>query len=107
MVAPVIGGALSGFMLTKPHNMGKNLDPQKIEQIKKGVTSREEVIASLGSPSAIGKDANNNTVFTYTYHELGSTLSTMFKSNYDPNTSTLMITFDTSGKVKDVVSSYK
>lgn len=46
---------------------GRKIDQTKVDQIQKGVTTRDEVKKLLGAPDQIIRDANGNTTFQYHY----------------------------------------
>ena len=107
VAVPIAAGAFAGYSATKEQSIGRKISPDEVNKIKVERTTREEVINLFGSPDDTQRLSSGETVFTYTYQEIGSTLSHLIKRNQQYNSGRLMVTFGSNGKVKDVVSSFK
>ena len=55
------------FTFTSCATVGRKIDPKAVNSIKKGETTRQQVIQLLGSPDQITKDLNGNITMTYMY----------------------------------------
>ena len=92
--------------------VGRKLDPAKIDQIKKGETTREQVLKLIGSPDQMTRDGGGNVTFTYMYLRATTKPESFipvvgsFVGGVNMQNQTLMLTFDPQGVVKDFVSSY-
>ncbi|MEW6304405.1 MAG: outer membrane protein assembly factor BamE [Verrucomicrobiota bacterium] len=93
-------------------SVGRKLDTAKIDQIKKGETTREEIQKWFGSPDQITKDANGNTTYSYMYVRATAKPETYiplvgaFAGGANVQNQSLMVTFGDDGKVKDMISTY-
>lgn len=91
---------------------GRKLDEAKINQIKKGQTTREDVIKLVGSPDQMMRTASGETTFTYTYFRATAKASSFipivgaFAGGADVQNQMLMVTFGPDNLVKDYVSTY-
>jgi outer membrane protein assembly factor BamE (lipoprotein component of BamABCDE complex) len=101
----IIGLALVGCV-----SVGRKLDQSKVEQIKKGETSRAQVLQLVGSPEQIMRYGNGQT--TFSYHFIRATpkasnfipIAGAFAGGAKVQNEMLMVTFGTNGIVSDVVS---
>jgi outer membrane protein assembly factor BamE (lipoprotein component of BamABCDE complex) len=48
-------------------SVGRKLDESKVDQIKQGVTTRDQVIQLVGSPDQLTRDGAGNITFQYIY----------------------------------------
>jgi outer membrane protein assembly factor BamE (lipoprotein component of BamABCDE complex) len=93
-------------------SVGRKLDQSKLEQIKKGETTRQEVVALIGSPDQVLTDASGKTIFTYTFvrskvkGETYIPIYGSFAGGANVQTQMYQVTFGPDGKVVDYISSY-
>ena len=86
---------------------GKRIDGTKIGEIKKGRTTRTEVISLFGNPENITNSADGTTVFTYSFASAGATpvsyipVIGLFAGGMNIENESLLITFDENNTVKD------
>ncbi len=52
LAAAVLGGCARGFLSYPPQVRGNRIDPDRLEELVSGVSTRADVAALLGSPSA-------------------------------------------------------
>jgi outer membrane protein assembly factor BamE (lipoprotein component of BamABCDE complex) len=93
-------------------SVGHKLDESKIDQIKKGVTTRDQVVQLVGSPDQITRDGFGRVTFQYIYSRATTKASTFipivgaFAGGANVQSQMLMVTFDTNNVVSDLFSSY-
>ncbi len=86
-------------------NLGDEFKPEDVEKIKKGITTRTEVIAVLGAPDRLVQ-VNGHDVFQYYRYDLksGSLLLLLVNfSRVNIKSDDLYILFNRDGVVEDVV----
>jgi outer membrane protein assembly factor BamE (lipoprotein component of BamABCDE complex) len=94
-------------------SVGRKLDESKVDQIKKGVTTRDQVVQLVGSPDQITRDGFGRVMFQYIYSRATTKPSTFipivgaFTGGADVQSQMLMVTFDTNNAVSDLFSSYE
>jgi outer membrane protein assembly factor BamE (lipoprotein component of BamABCDE complex) len=59
LMASLVAGCVS---------VGRKLDQSAVDRIKKGETTREEVLKSLGSPDQMMRIGNGDVTFHYSFH---------------------------------------
>ena len=90
---------------------GRKIDETKVDQIKRGITTKEEVLKLIGSPETITKDADGNVTFLYHYvyaQTKGSTfipIVGMFAGGVDTKQQGVTVRFDPTGLVTGVETS--
>ena len=47
--------------------VGRKIDVDAVNRIEKGKTTRQQVLASIGSPDQVTRDGDGNTTYTYMY----------------------------------------
>lgn len=100
------------ILVTGCASVGRKLDESKIDQIKKGKTTRQEVLALVGSPDQMTHNGSGETTFTYLYARATATPATYipivgaFAGGANVQHQMLMVTFGSDGFVKDFISSY-
>jgi outer membrane protein assembly factor BamE (lipoprotein component of BamABCDE complex) len=93
-------------------SVGRKLDENAVAKIKKGETTRAEVLKSLGSPDQMTRDGEGNVTFQYIYVRATTKPSTFipvvgaFAGGANVQNQMLMVTFGTNGVVKDLISTY-
>ncbi len=91
---------------------GRKVDQSNLEKIKKGETTREEVLQLIGSPDQIMKDGNGNITMQYMYVRVTVKPETLipvvgsFVGGTNTQNQMVMITIGPDGKVSDIFSSY-
>jgi len=91
--------------------IGRKLEQANIEKIRKGETTREEVIKFLGSPDQMMRDANGNITMSYMYVRATAKPETFipivgaFIGGANFQNQTVIIVIDLDGIVKDIISS--
>jgi len=91
---------------------GRKIDQTSLEKIKKGETTREEVIQLLGSPDQITKDTNGNITMMYMYVRATAKPESFipvvgaFAGGTNTQNQMVMITIGPDGKVSDIFTSY-
>jgi outer membrane protein assembly factor BamE (lipoprotein component of BamABCDE complex) len=86
-------------------NLGDEFKPEDVEKIKKGATTRSEVVSVLGAPDRIVQ-ANGHDIFHYYRYDLksGSLLLLLVNfSRVNIKSDDLYILFNRDGVVEDVV----
>jgi outer membrane protein assembly factor BamE (lipoprotein component of BamABCDE complex) len=105
-------GIILGLALCGCATSGRKLDQSKVDAIKKGETTRDQVIKLIGSPDQVAKSSSGDTVFTYSFMRAtvkGSTFIPIvgaFAGGVDTQNQMVMITFGPDGVVKEYVSTY-
>lgn len=93
-------------------SVGRKLDTAKVEQIKKGETTREQVLKLIGSPDQTTKSSNGDVTFSYMYSRATAKGSSFipivgaFAGGVNTQNQTAVVTFGPDGIVKEIVSSY-
>ncbi len=91
---------------------GRRIDQPNLEKIKKGETTREEVLQLIGSPDQITKDGNGNITMQYMYVRATIKPESLipfvgaFVGGMNTKNQMVMITIGPDGKVSDIFSSY-
>ncbi len=105
-------GALLALTVAGCVSIGHKLDPEKMDQIKKGETTRDQTIALLGSPDQVAKDSDSNVTFSYIYSRSTPKPATfipivgLFAGGADIQNQTFLVTFGPNGIVKNTTSTY-
>lgn len=92
--------------------VGRKLDPNKVAQIQKGVTTRNEVVGLIGSPDQMTRDGDGNVTFQYLYVRATAKGSSFipvygaFAGGANVQNQTVMVVFNPDGVCKDIISSY-
>lgn len=55
------------LMLTGCASVGRKIDTAKLDQIKKGQSTKEDVVKLLGTPNSLTSDSEGNTTMAYIY----------------------------------------
>ena len=93
-------------------SVGRKLDESAVAKIKKGETTRAEVLKSLGSPDQITRDGDGNVTFQYMYVRATAKPATYipivgaFAGGANVQNQMVMVTFGTNGVVEDLISTY-
>jgi outer membrane protein assembly factor BamE (lipoprotein component of BamABCDE complex) len=93
-------------------SVGHKIDPLKVDQIKKGESTAEEVRALIGSPDQMTRNASGQTIWEYHYAHSSVKGQTyipyygMFAGGARVQTQLVKITFGPDGKVEDYLISY-
>ncbi len=93
-------------------SMGRKIDQSAVDQIKKGQTTKDEVVKMIGSPDQVSKNANGDTTFMYMFIRATPTPGTFVPivgplvSGSKMQNQTLCVTFGADGIVKDYVSTH-
>lgn len=91
--------------------IGHRINQASIERIKKGQTTKEEVLQWLGSPYQVTNDGNGNTTFFYMYSNYAMKPQTFIPvlgaltGGGDMESQSAMVFFGPDGVVKDITSS--
>ena len=99
-------------LLTGCASVGHKLDETKVAQIKKGITTREQVLQLVGSPDQITRDGNGNVTFQYLYCRATAKASSFipvvgaFAGGANVQNQMLMVTFGPNSVVNDLISTY-
>lgn len=92
--------------------VGRKIDPSNFEKIKKGETTKDEVVSLLGSPDHLTISGNGNTAMTYIYSRAAARPETFIPfvgalvGGYDVQTQAVVIVVGPDGKVIDYSASY-
>ncbi len=92
-------------------SVGHQLDQAKVEQIKKGVTTREQVLQLVGKPDQMTRDGDGIVTFQYVYVHASATaasyipLAGPFVGGANTRTEMLSVTFGTNDVVSSLVNS--
>lgn len=90
--------------------VGRKIDQSATDKIKKGETTREEVVASIGSPDQITRLSNGDMTFTYHYMRATPTPQSFIPvigplvSGSNVQNQTVIVTFGPDNIVKDIFS---
>ena len=99
LFAALISLAASAPITTYGEGPRDPFDQSRIEQIQKGSTTKEQIIALFGEPNAKDLPANRDETWIYTYVATQASASSQTSVPRD-HSSMLMITFDNRGIVK-------
>ena len=97
--AALIGLTASVPNATYGEGPGGTFDQSRFEQIQKGSTTKDNIIALFGEPGAKDLPANRDETWIYTYVATQASASSQTSVPRD-HSSMLMITFDNRGIVK-------
>lgn len=103
---------LAAALLCGCASVGHKLDQSKVDQIKKGETTREQVIQLIGSPNQITRDSAGRMTFQYMYVRSTAKASTfipvvgIFAGGANIQNQITMVTFNSSNIVSDVFTTY-
>lgn len=103
---------LATALFTGCATMGRKLDQTNIDKIKKGETTREEVLQLIGSPDQIMRDGDGNVTFMYMYVRATAKpegfipVVGVFAGGVDTQNQMFQVTFGEDGVVKNVLSTY-
>jgi outer membrane protein assembly factor BamE (lipoprotein component of BamABCDE complex) len=92
-------------------SVGRKLDPQKVAQIRNGM-SRQEVIGLVGSPDQMTRTGGGETVFLYHYARATAKAESFipiagaFMGGANVQNQMLQVVFSAEGVVKDFTSTY-
>jgi outer membrane protein assembly factor BamE (lipoprotein component of BamABCDE complex) len=104
--------ALMASLLASCATVGRKLDQASVDKIKKGETTREEVIRLIGSPDQVTRLGNGDTTLTYMYvratpkPESFIPIVGVFAGGANVQNQMVMVTFGPDGIVKDIISTY-
>ena len=93
-------------------SVGRKLDQASVDRIKKGETTREQVLKLIGSPDQMTRDGNGNVTFSYMYLRATAKPATYipivgaFAGGANVQNQMVMVTFGSDGIVKDIISTY-
>lgn len=93
-------------------SVGRKLDQGAVDRIKKGETTRNEVLKWLGSPDQIMRMGNGDVIFQYMYVRATAKPETYipivgaFAGGANIQNQMVMVTFGPDGVVKDIISTY-
>jgi outer membrane protein assembly factor BamE (lipoprotein component of BamABCDE complex) len=93
-------------------SVGRKLDQSAVDRIKKGETTRDEVLKSLGSPDQIIRMGNGDVTFQYMYIRATARPESYipvvgaFAGGANVQNQMLTVTFGPDGIVKDIISTY-
>ncbi len=91
---------------------GRKIDQAAADQIEKGKTTKEQVIALIGSPESISRSSNGDTTYIYNYTRATAKpinfvpIVGAFAGGADVQHQMYMVTFDPKGIVKSYTSNY-
>jgi outer membrane protein assembly factor BamE (lipoprotein component of BamABCDE complex) len=89
---------------------GRKIDQAAADSIKKGVTTRQDVVNMLGSPELITRNSNGDTIFVYSYTRATAKPATFipyigpFVGGANVQQQSTRVTFGPDGVVKDFSS---
>ena len=93
-------------------SVGRKIDQSAVEKIKKGETTKAQVIQLIGSPDQITKIDGNSTTFTYMFTRVTTKPTTfipyvgLLAGGADTQNQMLMITFGPDDIVNNIVDSH-
>jgi outer membrane protein assembly factor BamE (lipoprotein component of BamABCDE complex) len=96
-------------MLCGCASVGTKIDQTQTDQIKKGVTTREECVQWFGDPSSVSIDGNGRHIAMWIHSEVRNRAQNfipvvgLISSKMDTKTQTLMVIFDDHEVVVDFV----
>ncbi|MGB7912139.1 MAG: outer membrane protein assembly factor BamE [Desulfobaccales bacterium] len=102
LVAGLVGCATSG----------RKIDQGAADQIEKGKTTKEQVVALIGSPESISRSSNGDTTYIYNYTRATAKpinfvpIVGAFAGGADVQHQMYMVTFGPNGIVKSYSSNY-
>jgi outer membrane protein assembly factor BamE (lipoprotein component of BamABCDE complex) len=91
---------------------GRKIDQSAADKIEKGKTTRDQVVNLLGSPDRITRRGNGDTIFMYNYMRATAKPATFIPifgplvGGANVQHQMYMVTFDSNGVVKDILSTY-
>jgi outer membrane protein assembly factor BamE (lipoprotein component of BamABCDE complex) len=103
---------LAAALLCGCASVGHKLDQSKVDQIKKGETTRDQVIQLIGSPDQITRAGDGSLTFQYIYTRATTKPSTFipivgaFAGGMNMQNQITMVTFNSSNIVSDVFTTY-
>jgi outer membrane protein assembly factor BamE (lipoprotein component of BamABCDE complex) len=103
---------LSAVFLTGCATVGRKLDQSAVDQIKKGVTTRDQVIQLIGSPDQVTRTGDGLTTFQYMYSRASAKavnfvpVVNAFAGGVNVQNQMVMVTFGSDGVVSDIFSTY-
>lgn len=92
--------------------VGRKLDENTVASIRKGETTRDQVLKLLGSPEQVSRNADGEVTFQYLYSRATAKPETfipfvgMIAGGANVQSQNVVVTFRPDGIVKDVVSTY-
>jgi outer membrane protein assembly factor BamE (lipoprotein component of BamABCDE complex) len=101
----VFAMAVFSLVATGCMSMGHKLDPDKMAQVKKGMT-KDDVIALVGPPTEVENDSDGLTVFNYLYLYNTATAATyipvagFFLGGGEGGSETFVVEFNKKGLVE-------
>ncbi len=99
-------------VLTGCASSGHELDQNKVSQIKKGVTTKTQVLELVGKPEEVAINDAGESTWTYRYTHTSAQAQNFipivgaFDSGYDTQVQTTTVTFTTDGIVKSMSTGY-
>lgn len=93
-------------------SMGRKIDQSAVDSIKKGETTKDDVVKMIGSPDQVTTNADGNTIFTYMFVRATPTPGTFIPivgplvSGTNVQNQTLLVTFGPDGIVKDYTNTH-
>jgi len=97
--AALIGLAVSVPNATHGQGPGGTFDQSRVEQIQKGSTTKDNIIALFGEPGATDLPAKGDETWIYTYG-VRKAGAVSLPTTQQPQPNALIITFDNRGIVK-------
>ncbi len=91
---------------------GRKIDTYNIDKIKKGETTKNEVVSLIGSPDQIISDGMGNTIMQYTYIRVASKPQNFipvvgaFTGGANTQNQSVVVTVGSDNIVSNIVSSY-
>ena len=91
-------------------SVGHKLDEAKVEQIKKGATTRNQVIQLIGQPDQVTRDGDGKVTFQYVYVHASAKASSFIPlvgplvGGVNTQNQSLSVSFDTNSVVTDILS---
>ena len=108
----ILALALMASLIAGCASYGRKLDESAVDKIKKGETTRAEVLKSLGSPDQMTRNGSGDVTFQYMYVRATAKASSFipivgaFAGGANVQNQMVMVTFGQDGVVKDLISTY-
>lgn len=93
-------------------SVGRKLDQEAVNKIKKGETTKREVVGLIGSPDRVTNMGNGDAFWTYSYARATAKPSSFipvvgpFVGGANVQSQMLMLTFGPDNIVKDIMNTY-
>ncbi len=104
--------ALTTILLAGCATVGRKLDQASVDKIKKGETTRDEVLKLIGSPDQMTRNGSGEVTFSYMYVRATAKGASFipivgaFAGGANVQNQMVMVTFGPDSIVKDVISTY-